>query len=476
MLRPYPNEPGSFVANQFDVIVLGGGPAGYVCAIRCAQLGLNAAVVEKDKLGGVCVNIGCIPTKALLHSAYVANLVAHDAKALGVEAGSVKTDYGVAMKRSRSVAEQNSRGVEFLMKKHKVSVIRGSGVLQPGKKVKVGNDTHAAAKAVVIATGSRVKGIPAIGLEINRTTVISSDEALFLERAPGSMAIVGAGAVGCEFADIFQAFGTKVTLIEVLPRILPVEDAESSDALTKSYKKRGIEVLAGAKVTKANVGKDRVALDIEANGAKQKVEAAVVLMAAGRAVNTENIGLKEAGVQLNDRGFIKVDPSLQTTTPGVYAIGDVAGPPMLAHKGFREGVVVAEQIAGRKPHPIKYDNVPSVTYCHPEVASIGLTEDQCKERKLDYVVGRFPFSANGRARGTGETEGFVKILRDKKYGEILGAHIVGEHASELIHELAVARANEYTVEEVELAIYAHPTMSEAVAQAALDSLGRAIDM
>jgi len=461
------------VANSFDVIVLGGGPAGYVCAIRCAQLGLTAAVVEQEKLGGVCVNIGCIPTKALLHSAYVANLL-REAKEFGIEAGDVKTDYGVAMKRSRRVSDQNSKGVEFLMKKNKITVVKGSGVLQPGKKVKVGSDVYEAKKAVVIATGSRVKGIPQIGLEINKTTVISSDEALLMERVPASLAIIGAGAVGMEFADIFNAFGVKVTVIEALPRILPLEDAEASETLSKSYRKRGIEVIAGAKVTKANVAKDKVTLDIEAGGEKKQVTAAAVLMAAGRAVNTETIGLKECGIQLTDRGFIKVDKNLQTSTPGYYAIGDVAGPPMLAHKGSREGVVVAEIVAGQKPHPIKYDNVPSVTYCHPEVASIGMTEDQCKEKKLDYVAGKFPFSANGRARGTGETEGFVKILRDKKYGEILGAHIVGAHASEMIHELTVARENEYTVEEVDLAIHAHPTMSEAVAEAALDSLGRVI--
>ena len=459
----------------FDVIVLGGGPAGYVCAIRCAQLGLATAVIEQEKLGGVCVNIGCIPTKALLHSAYLANVL-KESKDFGVEAGSVKTDYGVAMKRSRRVADQNSKGVEFLMKKHKITVVKGTGVLQPGKKVKVGNDVHEAKKAVVIATGSRVKGIPQIGLEINKTTVISSDEALLMERIPGTLAIIGAGAVGMEFADIFAAFGVKVTLIEALPRILPIEDAESSDVLSKSFRKRGIEVIAGAQVTKATVAKDKVTLDVAAGGEKKQVVAAAVLMAAGRAVNTENIGLKECGIQLTDRGFIKIDKNLQTTTPGYYAIGDVAGPPMLAHKGSREGVVVAELLAGQKPHPIKYDNVPSVTYCHPEVASIGLTEDQCKEKKLDYVAGKFPFSANGRARGTGETEGFVKILRDKKYGEILGAHIVGAHASEMIHELAVARENEYTVEEVDLAIHAHPTMSEAVAEAALDSLGRALNI
>ncbi len=461
--------------STYDLIVLGGGPAGYVCAIRAAQLGLSVAVVEKDKLGGVCVNIGCIPTKALLHSAYVANLVAHGTKSLGVEVGPVKTDYGVAMKRSRQVSDQNSRGVEFLMKKNKITVIKGSGTLLPGKKVKVGNDTFTAAKAVVIATGSRVKGIPQIGLDINKTTVISSDEALFLDKAPASIAIVGAGAVGCEFADIFNAFGSKITLIEALPRIIPIEDAESSEALAKSYQKRGIAVMAGAKVLKATVGTSEVTLELEVSGKAEKVVAEKVLMAAGRAVNTENMGFKEAGVQLTDRGFVKVNlATLETTAPGVYSIGDVAGPPMLAHKGSREGMFVAELIAGKKPHPIKYDNVPSVTYCHPEVASIGLTEDQCKEQKLDYQVGRFPFSANGRARATNDTEGFVKIIRDKKYGEILGAHIVGGHASEMIHELAVARENEYTVEEVDLAVHAHPTLSEAIAEAALDSMGRVI--
>ena len=463
------------MATQFDVIIIGGGPAGYVCAIRAAQLGLATAVVERDKLGGVCVNIGCIPTKALLHSAYVANLLAHDAKELGVEVAGVKTDYGVAMRRSRKVADQNSRGVEFLMKKHKVTVVRGTGVLGKNRTVRVGTDEYQARKAVVIATGSRVKGIPQIGLEINRTTVISSDEALFLEQVPKSLAVIGAGAVGCEFADIFNAFGTKVTLIEVLPRILPLEDTEASDALAKSYRKRGITTIAGAKVTKATVAADKVTLELDAGGKKETLEVEKVLMAAGRAVNTESMGFEEAGVQLTDRGFVRVDPTtLQTTAPGVYCIGDVAGPPMLAHKGSREGVVVAEIIAGQHPHPIKYDNVPSVTYCHPEVASIGVTEDQAKERKLDYQVGRFPFSANGRARGTGETEGFVKIIRDRKYGEILGAHIVGSHASELIHELTVARENEYTVEEVDLAIHAHPTLSEATAEAALDSMGRVL--
>jgi dihydrolipoamide dehydrogenase len=460
---------------SFDVIIVGGGPAGYVCAIRCAQLGLVTAVVEQEKLGGVCVNIGCIPTKALLHSAYALNLISHDAKALGIEVSGVKGDYGVAMKRSRQVSEQNSKGVEFLMKKHKVTVIKGTGVLQPGRKVKVGNDVHDAKKAVIVATGSRVKGIPQVGLGINKTTVISSDEALFLEKAPATLAVVGAGAVGTEFADIFAAFGTKVTLIEALPRILPLEDAEASDVVAKAFRKRGIQVFAGAKVAKATVGQNSVTLEFESGGKSEKLEVEKVLMAAGRAVNTEDLGLDACGIKLTDRGFIQVNPkTLETTASGYYCIGDVAGPPMLAHKGSREGVVVAEVIAGHAPHPIMYDNVPSVTYCHPEVASIGLTEDQCKEQKLDYQVGKFPFSANGRARASMETDGFVKIIRGKQYGEILGAHVVASHASELIHELAVARENEYTVEEVDLAIHAHPTLSEAVAEAALDSMGRVL--
>ena len=463
------------MANTFDVIILGGGPAGYVAAIRAAQLGLSTVVVERDKLGGVCVNIGCIPTKALLHSARMAHVIRHEAKDLGIATGEVTTDYGVAMKRSRRVAEQNSKGVEFLMKKNKITVLRGTGTLLPGRKVKVGGDTYEAVKGLVIATGSRVKGLPQVGLEIDKAVVISSDEALFLEKAPTSLAVIGAGAVGSEFADVFHAFGTRVTLIEALPRILPLEDAEASDTVARSFKKRGIEVIAGAVVKKATVGRDKVVLEVEAGGATKAVEAEKVLMAAGRAVNTETLGLKEAGVELTDRGFIRVNPAtLETTAKGIYAIGDVAGPPMLAHKGSREGVHVAEVIAGQKPHAIRYDNVPSVTYCHPEVASIGLTEAQAKEKGLEYTVGRFPFSANGRARATNETEGFVKLVAGKKYGEILGAHIVGGHASEMIHELAVARENEYTVAEVDLAIHAHPTLSEAVAEAALDAMGRVI--
>jgi dihydrolipoyl dehydrogenase len=465
------------VATTFDVLYIGAGPGGYVSAIRAAQLGLTVGVVEKDKPGGVCVNIGCIPTKALLHSAEVANLLRH-AKDLGITTGEIATDYGVAMKRSRRVAEQNSKGVEFLFKKHKIELVKGTGKLLPGRKVAVatadGTVELTAKKAVVIATGSRPKDLPQIGLKFDKATMISSDQALFLEAAPKTLAIVGAGAVGSEFADVFNAFGTQVTLLEVLPRILPVEDAEMSDVVAKAFKKRGIAVFAGAQIQKVEKGKDGVTITFAAGGKTQVVTVEKVLLATGRAPITENLGLEAAGVKLTDRGFIKVDATLQTTAPGVYAIGDVSGPPLLAHKGSREGVVAAEAIAGRPTHPIDYSGVPGATYCHPEVASVGLTEERCKEQGLDYVVGRFPFSANGRARTAGETDGLVKIIRGKKYGEILGAHIAGAHATELIHELVVARANEYTVEEIELAIHAHPTLSEAVAEAALDAMGRVI--
>jgi dihydrolipoamide dehydrogenase len=370
--------------------------------------------------------------------------------------------------------------VEFLFKKNKVTWIKGTGRLTGGMGVTVKTadgkeEKHEAKKALVLATGSRVRGLPQIGLELNKTTVISSDEALILERAPKSMAIVGAGAVGCEFADVFSAFGTKVTLVEVLPTVLPVEDADVSAELGRSFRKRKIDVLTGAKISNVKVAKDVVTFSVDAGGAKQDVRVDVVLVAAGRAPNVEEIGLDKAGVQLTERGFIRVDPkTLQTSAKGIYAIGDVIGAPMLAHKGSREGHVLADMIAGQKPHPVNYGNIPNATYCHPEVASIGLTEQQCKEKQLDYKVGKFPFSASGRARTSGETEGFVKLIRDAKYGEILGAHIIGPHATELIHELAVARENEFTVEEIELAIHAHPTLAEAVAEAALDSLGKMI--
>ena len=465
---------------SYDVIFLGGGPAGYVGAIRCAQLGMSVAVVEREGLGGTCVLWGCIPAKALLEAASLAEKVKKGAE-FGVTAGEVKLDYGVAMKRSRAVSTQNSKGVEFLFKKHKITWIRGTGTLAAKNAVTVKGadgkeERHEAKRAVCISTGSRVRGLPQAGLELNKSTVLSSDEALTMEQAPKTMAIIGAGAVGCEFADVFSAFGTQVTLIEVADRLLPLEDDEVSAELAKSFKKRKIAMLTGAKIGDVKVGKTSVKMTVDVGGTKTPLEVERVLVAAGRAANVENIGLEALGVQKTERGFIKIDEKMQTSVPGVYAIGDVAGPPMLAHKGEREGIVFAECLAGvPHVHLVNYGNIPNATYCHPEVASIGKTERELKEQKVEYKVGKFPFSANGRARTSGETEGFVKILRDAKYGEILGAHIIGAHATELIHELAVARENEFTVEEVEQAIHAHPTLSEAVAEATLDSLGRALN-
>jgi dihydrolipoamide dehydrogenase len=460
----------------FDVIILGGGPAGYVCAIRCAQLGLTSAVIEREALGGTCVLWGCIPAKALLESANLATRLSH-AKEHGITLDGITLDFGPAMKRSRAVSAQNSKGVEFLFKKNKVTWIRGEGVLEKGKKVVVTSadgkkETHEAKKAVVIATGSRVRGLPQVGLELDKNVVLSSDEVLVAEQAPKSMVVVGAGAVGCEFADVFNAFGTKVTMVEVAPRILPIEDADCSAELAKAFKKRKIDILTGAKITSAKVTKTGATLVVEAGGATHTLEVDKVLVAAGRAPNVEKIGLEAVGVAKSDRGFVKINEKFETNVPGYYAIGDVAGNQMLAHKGSREGHVLADMLGGQHAHPVNYGNIPSCTYCHPEVASIGLTEQQCKDQKLDYKVGKFPFSANGRARTSGETDGFVKIIRDAKYGEILGAHIIGSHATEIIHELVVARENEFTVEEIDLALHAHPTLSEAIGEAVLDSLGK----
>jgi dihydrolipoamide dehydrogenase len=461
---------------NYDVIFLGGGPAGYVGAIRCGQLGLSAAVIEREALGGTCVLWGCIPAKALLESAGMAQKVKKAAE-FGVNVGEVSFDYNVAMKRSRGISAQNSKGVEFLFKKNKVTWIRGTGKVTAKNAITVTTaegktETYTAKKAIVVATGSRVKGLPQAGLALDKKLVLSSDEALTIDHAPKSIAIVGAGAVGCEFADVFASFGSEVTLIEVAPRLLPLEDADCSAELAKAFKKRKINALVGAKLSDVKVGKDSVSMNVTVGTEKTALKVDKVLVAAGRAPNIEDIGLKELGVALTDRGFVKINERFETSVPGIYAIGDVAGPPMLAHKGSREGHILADLLGGEKPHLVNYGNIPNATYCHPEVASIGLTEEQCKEKKLDYKVGKFPFSANGRARTSGETDGFVKIIRDAKHGEILGAHIIGPHATELIHELVVARENEYTVEEIDLAIHAHPTLSEAIAEAALDSMGK----
>ena len=461
---------------SYDIVVIGAGPGGYVAAIRAAQLGFKTACVEEANLGGVCLNIGCIPTKALLESAAMITHLGH-AKDFGVTVGEIKTDLAQAVKRSRQVSERLVKGIGFLFKKNKVIHVPGRGRLLGGGKVEVtdkdGKKQTVTAKHVIIATGSKPRDLPF--LKIDHDRVWDSTDAMMAQQPPKTLAIVGAGAIGCEFADVYAAFGTQVTIVEVADRILPLEDRDCSAVVEKSYKKRGMNILTSTKLEKAEIGKTGVKLTVKtAKGETQTIEAERVLSAIGRAPLTEDIGLEKAGVQLDERGFIKIDRQMKTNVAGVYAIGDVAGNQMLAHKGSHEGVACVEAIKGDAHAGIDYRNIPNCTYCHPEVASIGLTEAQVKERKLDYTVGKFPFSANGRARTSGETDGFVKILRDKQYGEILGAHIVGAHATELIHELAVARENEYTVEEIDLAVHAHPTLSEAIAEAALDSMGKMI--
>ena len=459
---------------SFDVIVIGSGPGGYVAAIRAAQLGLKAACVEADRLGGVCNNVGCIPTKAMLESAKYAKKVGGLAD-YGIQVGDVKLDLGTAAKRAKKVAEQGAKGVGFLFKKNKIESIAGWGRLKGDGRVEVeGKDGKRtlSGKHIILATGSRPKSLPM--LEIDGDRVWSSDNAVFASGAPETLAIVGAGAIGMEFADVFDAFGTKVTVIEALDQVLPLEDADSAAVIEKSYRKRGMEILTGARLEKAAVGKGGVKLTVKAKDGKSKtVEVERVLVAVGRAPIVDDIGLDEAGVKV-ENGFIKVDDSLQTTAKGVYAIGDCARPPLLAHKASHEGIKLVEALAGQGHGTVDYDNIPNVTYCHPEVASVGLTEKAAREKGLDIEVGSFPFSASGRARTAGETEGFVKVIREKKYSEIVGAHIVGPAASELIGEFVVGRHLETTAEEMEAAIHPHPTLSESVAEAALAALGRAI--
>jgi dihydrolipoamide dehydrogenase len=473
--------------NAYDVVVIGAGPGGYVAAIRAAQLGLKVACVEAQKLGGVCNNWGCIPTKAMLESAKHARQVGHLGD-FGIEVGEVKLDVGRAAKRARTVAEQGSKGVGFLFKKNKIDQIPGWGRLAGKGKVEVdpgmnaghgdegpgkgGEKRTLTAKNIIIATGSRPRSLPILKIDGNR--VWSSDHAVFASERPASIGIIGAGAIGMEFADVFNAFGSEVHVIEALDRVLPLEDPEASKTLARSYKKRGIQVYEGARLEGADVREDGVTLTVKGKDGKEKtLEVERVLVAVGRAPIIEDIGLDKAGVK-TEKGFIPTDERMQTNVEGIYAIGDVTKPPLLAHKASHEGIVAAEAIAGEFHGGVDYTNIPAVTYCHPEVASVGLTEEQAKEAGHDVQIGTFPWSANGRARTAGETEGFVKIIRDRKYSELLGAHIVGAHASEMIAEFVVGRHLETTVEEIEKAMHPHPTLSEAIAEAALDSLGRVI--
>jgi dihydrolipoamide dehydrogenase len=462
--------------SNFDIVVIGAGPGGYVAAIRAAQLGYGTACVEEGNLGGVCLNIGCIPTKALLESAAMISHLAH-AKDFGVSVGEVKTDLAQAVKRSRQVSERLVKGIGFLFKKNKITHLAGRGRLAGKGKVEVtgkdGKKQTVTAKHVIIATGSRPRDLPF--LKIDHERVWDSTDAMMAQSPPKTLAIVGAGAIGCEFADVYAAFGTQVTIIEVADRILPLEDRDCSAVVEKSYRKRGMTVLTGTKLEKAEIGKESVKLTVKTpKGETQTIEAERVLSAIGRAPLVEDIGLDAAGVKLDERGFIKIDRQMKTNVEGIYAIGDVAGPPLLAHKGSHEGVQCVEAIHGDPHAGIDYGNIPNCTYCHPEVASVGLTEEQAREKGYDVEVGSFPWTANGRALTAGETEGFVKVIRDRKYSEVLGAHIVGPHATELIAEFVVGRHLEATMEEMDRAMHPHPTLSEAIGEAALASLGHAL--
>jgi len=468
---------GSSENSSFDLIVIGGGPGGYVGAIRAAQLGLKVACVEADKLGGVCLNIGCIPTKSLLTSALLVNELA-GADVHGIKLGDYKVSFGPAQERSRKVADQLNRGVAGLFKKNKITHIQGYGRLAGKGVVEVeaadGSKRKLQAAHIILATGSRPRSLPFLPIDGDR--IWSSDHALFAKEAPKTLAIVGSGAIGMEFADIFSAYGSQVTIIEALDRVLPLEDEDISKHVEKVYRKRGMTIHTSARLEKAVPGKDGVTLTFtNAKGETETLKVERVLSAVGRIPNTEDLGLAAAGVKVAERGgFIEVDSKLRTNVAGVYAVGDCAGRQLLAHKASHEGVVCVEHIAGEGHHEVDYDNIPNCTYCHPEVASVGLTEAQAREKGLDIEVGKFPWVGNGRALAHGDAEGFIKVIRDKKYSEIVGAHIVGPHATELIAEFVLGRHLESTVEEMDRAIHPHPTLSEAVAEAALSSLGRAI--
>lgn len=463
--------------NKFDLIIIGSGPGGYVAAIRATQLGLNVACVETEKLGGVCLNVGCIPTKALLSSAlFVQEMKKSQGHGVTFEAAEISL--GPAQQRSRKVADQLNRGVGHLFKKNDVTHIDGYGRLVSNRTVEVedaeGGKATYEADHIIIATGSRPRDLPM--LKIDEERIWSSTGALFQEEAPASLAVVGAGAVGMEFADIYSAYGSEVHIIEMLDRVLPLEDKECSMAVARSYKKRKMKIRTSTAVQASEFTDTGVRLTVKDKDDKEEVlEVERVLSAVGRVPNTEDLGLEDVGVALTDEGgFIKVDEHLRTSVEGVYAIGDVAGPPLLAHKASHEGIVCVEHIAGQGHGTVDYGNIPNCTYAHPEVASVGLTEEQAIEAGHDIEVGKFPWVGIGRAVAAGDTDGFVKVVRGKKYSEILGAHIVGPHATELIAEFVVGRHLEATVEEMEKAMHPHPTLSEGIAEGSLAALGRAI--
>ena len=453
---------------NFDLIVIGSGPGGYVAAIRASQLGLKTAIVEKESLGGVCLNWGCIPTKALLKSAQVFEYLSH-AEDYGIKIESAKADFDAMIKRSRGVAEGMSKGVNFLMKKNKITVIDGYGKLERGKKVSVkdadGKSTTYSADNIIIATGGRAKALPHI--PIDGSSVIGYREAMSLEKQPKKMVVIGAGAIGVEFAYFYNSIGTEVTIVEFLEQgLVPREDKDISKELGKIFKKKGIKVMANASVESVEKKGKTCVVKVKSrkDESVEEIKCDIVLSATGVQANIEDIGLETLGIKV-DKGLIQVDEYHQTNVPGIFAIGDVTPGAALAHVASAEGIICVEKIAGQNPRPIDYGNIPSCTYCHPEVASVGMTEEQAKAAGHEVRLGKFPFSASGKAKASGSPEGFVKVIYDKKYGELLGAHMIGANVTEMIAEIVTARALETTGHEIIKAVHPHPTMSEAVMEA-----------
>ena len=456
---------------QYDVVIIGSGPGGYVAGIRAGQLGLKVAVVERDPfLGGTCLHRGCIPTKALLENADIWHKI-QKAKDFGITVGDVTIDWSAVQKRKQGVVDQNAKGIEFLFKKNKVERVTGFGKVIDRNTVDV-DGKKLSTKNIILAMGSVPKDLPHIKADGKR--IINSDHILALSEVPKSMLVIGAGAVGCEFASIFSRFGTKTTVVEVMPQLLPIEDDDISKEFTRIFKKKGIEAFTDAKVLSCEVTDSGVKSVIETKGKQQTIETELVLSATGRRPVTENCGLDKTKVQLDQRGFVQVDELMRTAEPNIYAIGDIVPTPALAHCASAEGILAVEHIAGKEVRPINYDHVPNATYTEPEVASVGLTERKAKERGYDVKTGKFPFTANSKAKIVGEAAGLVKYVVDSKYDELLGVHIVGPKATELIVEACAALELEATSESIAKTIHAHPTLSEALMEAAEDVAGHAI--